>query len=162
MKDFLDKLTSYNLFNNLLPGVIFSAFINELLSIDLFGENIAKAFFISYFIGLVISRIGSLIVEPMLKKIGFIELTSYESFIKASKSDPKIEILSETNNVYRAITATFVLIIIAIGYEKLASEYFWIYEYRLIIFSLAVLILFLFSYRKQTAYINKRVVSAIL
>ncbi|MBF4989786.1 hypothetical protein [Methylophilus sp. QUAN] len=160
MQDFLDKLTSYNLFNNLLPGVIFLTFFNELLSIDLLGENLAKAFFISYFVGLIIGRIGSLIIEPILKKVGFIKFASYENFVEASKKDPKIDILSESNNIYRVIIATFVLILIAIGYEKLANECVWFYEHRLIIFSVAVLLLFLFSYRKQTAYINKRVASA--
>lgn len=160
MQDFLDKVTSYNLFNNLLPGVIFLTFINELLHIDLFGDNLAKAFFISYFAGLIIGRVGSLIIEPILKKIGFIKFGSYESFVEASKKDPKIEILSEANNIYRVIIATFVLILVAIGYEKLANECVWFYEHRLIIFSIAVLLLFLFSYRKQTAYINKRVASA--
>lgn len=159
MQDFLDKLTSYNLFNNLLPGVIFLTFINELLHIDLLGENLAKAFFISYFVGLVIGRIGSLIIEPFLKKVGFIKFASYESFVEASKKDPKIDILSESNNIYRVIIATFVLILVAIGYEKLANESVWFYEHRLIILSVAVLLLFLFSYRKQTAYINKRVAS---
>ncbi len=157
MQDFLDKLTSYNLFNNLLPGVIFLTFINELLKIDLLGDNLAKAFFISYFTGLIIGRVGSLIIEPILKKIGFIKFGSYESFVEASKNDPKIEILSESNNIYRVIIATFVLILAAIGYEKLANECVWLYEHRLIIFSVAILLLFLFSYRKQTAYINKRV-----
>jgi len=161
MQDFLSKLSSYNLFNNLLPGVIFSVFINELLHIDLLGDDLAKAFFISYFIGLIISRFGSIVMEPVLRKTGFIKFSSYEDFIKASKKDPLIETLSESNNIYRVSISTFVLVLLAIGYENLANNWGWFYNYRLVILALSVLLLFLFSYRKQTEYINKRIMSSI-
>ena len=67
MKDLLDKLSSYNLFNYLFPGVLFAAFGDRLTSYSLLIDDIMIGFFIYYFIGLVISRLGSLFLEPLLR-----------------------------------------------------------------------------------------------
>ena len=56
-----------------------------------------------YFIGLIIIRIGSLAIEPALKRIRFVKFTSYTEFVKALKSDSKIDILSEINNYLRSL-----------------------------------------------------------
>ena len=67
MKELLDKLSSYNLFNYLFPGILFVTIAKETTSLDLLQENIITGVFLYYFIGLVISRVGSLLIEPLLK-----------------------------------------------------------------------------------------------
>ena len=67
MKDLLDKLSSYNIFNFLLPGVVFAVFVSKATSFKLMQEDVLSGAFVYYFIGAVISRIGSLVVEPALK-----------------------------------------------------------------------------------------------
>lgn len=68
MKDLLDKLSSYNIFNYLLPGVLFAGMSKSVSGYDLVQENLLVGVFVYYFIGMVISRLGSLLVEPLLKK----------------------------------------------------------------------------------------------
>ena len=63
------------------------------------------AVFAYYFMGLVISRIGSLMIEPTLKKVGFLKSADYSKFVLASKTDNKLDVLSETNNMYRTLCA---------------------------------------------------------
>ena len=63
MKDLLDKLSSYNLFNYLLPGAIFVAASQRISSHAFRDENIVIELFLVYFIGMVISRVGSLTIE---------------------------------------------------------------------------------------------------
>lgn len=67
MKEILDKLTSYNLFNYLLPGVVFAVLASKVTRFTLIQQDLVAGAFLYYFIGLVISRFGSLILEPILK-----------------------------------------------------------------------------------------------
>lgn len=159
MKEILDKLTSYNLFNYLLPGVIFSILVTELTEYNFIQENIIVGAFLYYFIGMTISRIGSLVVEPILKKIDFLKFADYKDFISASKKDNKIEILSEANNTYRTFISMFFNLILLKGYNLLEIRFSWLRESQPILMPLILLTIFLLAYRKQTNYITKRIKS---
>jgi hypothetical protein len=67
MKDLLDKLSSYNLFNYLLPGVLFACLSEPIVGYNLIQTDIVVGVFFYYFLGMTISRIGSLAVEPIAK-----------------------------------------------------------------------------------------------
>jgi hypothetical protein len=77
VSDFIEKISSYNLFNNLLPGVVFCLLADKFFSFSLIQSDIVVGLFFYYFVGLVISRVGSIIVEPLLKNIKIIEFTKY-------------------------------------------------------------------------------------
>ncbi len=62
------------------------------------SDNIVEEILVYYFIGLVVSRIGSLAIDPLLKKFKVIQFAAYPSFVKAVKADQKIDTLSEMNN----------------------------------------------------------------
>src|SRR5262245_29525169 len=101
MKELLDKLSSYNLFNYLLPGTVFVAAAQRISAHTFKDENIVVELFLYYFIGLVISRLGSLILEPVMKKAKFVRFAPYRDYISACAKDAKIETLSEQNNSFR-------------------------------------------------------------
>lgn len=122
LKDLIGKLSSYNLFTNLLPGILFVALLRELTNLNLIFEPIFLGLFLYYFIGIVINRIGSLVIEPILRKIKFLTFIDYSKFVKASKMDEKIEILSENNNMCRSLVALCLTLLLAIGYERLMSK----------------------------------------
>jgi hypothetical protein len=111
--------------------------------------------FLAYFLGLVISRVSSIIIEPLLKKIKFVKFAEYKDFVLASESDKKIELLSESNNMYRVFISLFFVLIIIILYEIFLQDIF--VGYTSYIVMIGLLILFLFSYRKQTSYITQRI-----
>lgn len=157
MKEILDKITSYNLFNYLLPGVIFVAILDKFTIYSLVQENLVIGAFVYYFIGLVISRFGSLIIEPFLKLVSFLKFSDYADFVFASKNDPKIESFSEVNNMYRTFTTMFVSLLLLKGYELLSIKIPILSEYTSLILVAGLFIMFLFSYRKQTGYITKRI-----
>lgn len=157
MTDLISKLNSYNLFNYLFPGTVFAVAAERLTGFSLVQEDLFTAFFVYYFLGLVISRIGSLFLEPILHKIEFVKFASYEDYVRCSSTDSKLEVLSEANNMYRTIVSVFV----SIGILKLLECMFivlnapsWVTPFCLYSF---LLILFLFSYRKQTSYITQRI-----
>jgi len=157
MKEFLDKLSSYNLFNYLLPGVLFAVVANKFTKYAIPLDNVVVGAFVCYFIGLVVSRFGSLIIEPTLKKIGFLKFADYSDFVSASKKDSKIELFSEVNNMYRTLTSLLVLTLLLKFYEFLEKKITGLSEWSPYILLLLLLTMFLLSYRKQTGYITKRI-----
>jgi len=157
MKELLDKISSYNLFNYLLPGVLFAVVANKITNYTIPLDNVFVGAFICYFIGLVVSRFGSLIIEPTLKKIGFLKFAAYSGFVSESKIDSKIDLLSEVNNMYRTLSSLFVLTLLLKFYEVLEKKITGLSEWSSYILLLLLLSMFLFSYRKQTGYITKRI-----
>lgn len=157
MKELLDKLGSYNVFNYLLPGVVFAALSSSLAGHSLLRSDLVVGAFIYYFLGLIISRVGSILVEPVLKKIGFVRFSPYRDYVSASKNDELISALSEANNMYRTFVSVFLCLLILKGYDLMASRFPFFKEWEMSILVIGLFILFLLSYQKQTAYITKRV-----
>ncbi len=156
MKELIEKISSYNLFNYLFPGVLYVIIINKITTYNMIQENIFIGAFLYYFIGLVISRIGSLLIEPILKKMAV--FANYSDFISASKEDDKIELLSEVNNMYRTLISLFTVLLVSKLYNILSDNFNFlklILPYLLVI---SLIVLFIFSFKKQTAYIVKRVI----
>ena len=157
MKELLEKISHYNIFNYLLPGILFVVIIEQTTDYILINNNMILTAFICYFVGLVISRIGSLMVEEPLKKIGFLKFKDYKDFIAAAKKDPKLDILSEQNNTYRTLIAMLIMVTVAKGYEWLGTKVAFFEEWKPWIVILLLLILFLAAYWKQTKYITERI-----
>lgn len=157
MKELLDKLSSYNIFNYLLPGILFSIIASKTTDLNLIQLDIIIGMFVYYFVGLIISRIGSLLIEPILKKTKFVIFAKYKDFVKVSETDKKLEVLSESNNMYRTFIATFLLLGLVKIYFLLAEKWLFLNEWNVWILVLLLTSLFLFAYRKQTKYITSRI-----
>jgi hypothetical protein len=157
MNELLTKLSSYNLFNYLLPGVIFAILASQTTSYQLIQKDIITGVFLYYFLGLVVSRFGSLVIDPALKRISFIKFKEYKSFVLASKKDPQIEVLSEANNTYRTFCALFCLLLMLKIYAKVEAKIFFLRERSATLAIVLLLLMFLFAYKKQTSYVVKRI-----
>jgi hypothetical protein len=157
MNELLSKLSSYNLFNYLLPGIIFVVLAKALCGYSFVQEDLVLGAFLYYFIGMVISRFGSVVIEPILKKIKFLKFADYKDFVIASQKDDKIELFSEVNNTYRTLCSMFMILgllkIYGVIENQISSLKDW-YGVGLVVILAAM---FLLSYRKQTNYINKRI-----
>ncbi len=171
-KSMLEKISSYNIFNNFFPGIIFCYIVKIFTNYELNTGNLWENLFVYYFWGLIIGRIGSLIIENLLLKIRIknkknktrendIERVPYDEYIKASEKYSFIKILNETNNMYRAMISVFACVLIIKIYEILSIylvNLFGQIEILLeIILLITGMILFIMSYKKQTDYIRKRV-----
>jgi len=157
MKDLLEKLSSYNLFNYLFPGIVFAVILKETTAYSVLQENLVIGVFVYYFIGLVISRFGSLVIEPLLKLFSFLKFVDYKDFVSASKKDEKIELLSEINNMYRTLCSMFTLLLLLKIYGWIENKLPILVEWRISLLIVLLLFIFLFSYKKQTQYITKRI-----
>ncbi len=157
MKELLDKITSYNLFNYLLPGVLFSVLARAFTELDLIQDDLITGAFLYYFIGIIVSRFGSLFFEPFLKWSKFVRFEKYEDYLLACEKDSKIELLLETSNMYRTFAALFASLLFLKIYLAIETALPALGEYRAWIAIIFLLALFLFSYRKQTKYIASRI-----
>lgn len=157
MKDIIDKISSYNLFNYLFPGVVFVVLANAITDYSFIQQDVVLGFFLYYFIGMVISRVGSLVVEPLLKWTSFLKFADYKDYVAATKKDERVELLSEVNNTYRTLCACFGLLILLKFIEVLGRKFSIPHGWGVFMLMVVLLVMFLFSYKKQTAYVKKRV-----
>lgn len=158
MGELIKMLSTYSIFNNLLPGILFCISINSFTSYNSSLENIILNFFIYYIAGLIISRIGSIIIEPILKKTKIIKYSEYQDYVKASNKDNKIQLFLEINNMYRSLISMLLCFLIVKGYDLFNLHVIKvpvIINY-VAIFSILIIILSI-SYRKQSEYICKRI-----
>lgn len=160
----IEKISRYNVFNYLFPGALFMILAPKFLGKNLslfFNQNLIASLFLAYFIGMVISRIGSVVIEFILKKIKFIEFAEYKDFLEASKIDKKINTLSEENNIYRTLISLFLSLLFVYGFVFLLKFFNINMEALYVVIFVFCLILFLFSYRKQTNYIKRRILKTL-
>lgn len=158
MKDLLDRLSSYNIFNALFPGIIFVILVDKFLPYSFIQENIVLGIFLYYFIGIVISRLGSLVIEPFLRRTLFLPSWDYNDYIRASDdSSPKPELLLEVCNMYRSLCALFTMLFFMFLYEIVIAGVNPSEAWPVILLFVSLLLIFLFAYRKQTQYLIKRI-----
>jgi hypothetical protein len=157
MNELLTKLSSYNLFNYLLPGVIFAILVSQTTSYQLLQKDIITGVFLYYFLGLIVSRFGSLVIGPVLKSLSFVKFEEYKAFVIASKKDPQIEVLSEANNTYRTFCSLFSLLLMLRVYAKIEAKVSFLRGWDATLVIVLLLVMFLFAYRKQTSFVVKRI-----
>lgn len=157
MKDLLAKLSSYNIFNYLLPGVLFALLAEKVSRHSFLQQDILLGLFLYYFIGLVISRLGSVLLEPLLRKLSFLRFAPYKDFVTAAKVDQKLDLLSEVNNTYRTLCALFATLLLLRLYDSIERQFPALNGWSSVLLLIFLLVLFLFAYRKQTSYITKRI-----
>lgn len=157
VKELLDKISSYNIFNNLLPGILYVVLLNEFFNINLIQEQFFIGIFLYYFIGLFISRIGSLIVEPLLIKMKILRFSEYSEYILACERDSKLERLSESNNMYRTLISLALAILLSRLYLFISVKFELSKSIEFYLLSFLILVTFIFAYIKQTNYITSRI-----
>lgn len=160
MGELINKLSNYNIFNYLFPGVIVCYCLEKLSIYNIFHKEIIVNAFMCYFVGLCVSRISSLIVEPILIKIKFLPREDYKKYIEASKIDDKIELFSEISNSYRTLMISFLVIPIANAFMIYPNEW-QANDYKILIVFVLLSILFLLSHMKQNSYVIKRINNAL-
>lgn len=171
LKQIVGKISSYNIFNNLYPGILFCYDLKIVLDINLLSNNWFENLILFYFAGMVISRIGSVIIEPIMKKIKIkkkllLQFAVYSDYEKACKEDSLVATLSETNNTYRTVLSCFICtfvfkVCIVINKVCIENKFTFFQENKDWIILILLILLFAFSYVKQTSYVRKRVESII-
>lgn len=151
------KISNYNILNNLIPGAILCVVFKYLVGYDFMNVGTLELIVIFYFAGMINSRVGSLILEPLLKKVKWVTFRDHYAFVEAEQKDKKINSLVEVNNMYRSmISIAFTSLIVKLYYVgvELQWDFGNVSEWILLV---ALLLLFAFAYKKQTKYIVSRI-----
>lgn len=155
MERLLEKIDSYNLFTNIIPGYLMLIF--NMYYLDLFELNIIEQILIAYFIGLTINRLGSIFTEKILLKFTKEKGESYDKYILASNNDKKINVLLQERNTYRTFCTLFIVCIIELIFIKVINI-FNLSEYIVILLvSIVFSIIYAISFCKYNKYIADRI-----
>ena len=157
MDKIIDKLSEYNILTNLFPGAIYCFLATKFFDLSLVQDDLFMAAFVYYFCGMVISRISSILIEPVMKKSRFVTYADYKDYTAASTVDSHIKVLLETSNSYRSVMALFLSLLGTGAWTATASAWSWLDANGHYVISVALLALFSFAFRKQTQYIKDRV-----
>ena len=96
MESLLSKISAYHLISYALTGLLLTSCYVVLHGLSpSFGT--AVTFGAVYLVGLLVSRIGSVLMESPLKKIGFIQYAEYPDFVEAENIDSKVSCLLYTS-----------------------------------------------------------------
>lgn len=85
LKLVIDKLSQYNFLTNILPGTVLCIILKYLVGYDLIPDDYYQAGIVFYFVGMVNSRVGSLVIEPILKAISWVKFAPIQSFCEQKR-----------------------------------------------------------------------------
>lgn len=150
--DLLGKISAYDFFNVLIPGALVTYSISEMpLGCYVDSSDWLALFVMSYVLGLIASRIGSLCIEPLVRNLKPIGKRDYSAFAYAQKNDPKVEQLLMISNMYRSLAGAGVLLVIILLASLLPESH------RLPAALCSFIALFIASWIKQERYVEKRI-----
>ena len=162
MIELLAKLESYRIFNYLYPGSLFLFACDWIGVFEIKNQSLLINAFVAYFCGMTLSRIGSVVIEPILKFTRLISYSSFETYVKAEKIDPKIQTLLGEANTFRTLIATAITYILVVLAKRLVDLYYFKVESIQIAALFAVTVLYICAYWKQVKFIEKRVIIATI
>lgn len=157
MNDLLTKLTSYNIFNYLFPGAVFGILGEKLGFLADADHAIWRELLLYYFFGFVISRLGSLALEPLLRRVKFVEFAEYSKYLVASERDPKMALMIENLNSIRTMAMTFISLMLCVGMNTLANYIGIPINAQNLLAIGGISVVFVFAYRRQVGFVVQRI-----
>ena len=153
MDEVIKKVSAYDQLNALIPGSALALSLKYFGYLDIDATNAPHLLVLAYILGLVGSRVGSLVLEPIANHRNWIK-RDYESYIKAQRDDDRLSTLTTIANMYRTLTgSTVVLAVLALG-SLVPNDYRrWLY----IGYGIVCFLLFFCGWIKQERYVARRV-----
>ena len=157
IKDVVEKLSSYNIFTTLLPGAVFAALADRFTDHQLVQPDVITAVAFYYFLGMILSRIGALIVAPIAKMCGLVTFKPYNEYLTAYNRDELIPHLVETGNMYRTMIAVALSLGALLLYDKAREELTPRPEAHILAMLVGMAALFAAAYARNTKFITRRI-----
>lgn len=110
LKSLSEKLSAYQLFNFIYPGAVFLGILSyKGVPLGMLKE-IWWFLLASYFLGMTISRFGSIVIESTCLKFGWIEKYDIKRYADNIAKNSFTAILLELTNIYRTICSMGILL----------------------------------------------------
>lgn len=149
---FLSHLSKYEWLNDIIPGTSF-VILSRLLSLPIIPtQNWFERFIVFFVVGAVLSRIGALVVEPIIKGLGLVRFAPYDQYLDyRSANEADASMLVSILNFYRTMTAHWIsLLVLKMAYCLPTCEHV-----RCLSFSWLDIFLFLLACLFAIAFINQ-------
>ena len=158
MEKFLELISRYHFLNFLIPGVLFLFLLDKLGIYSINLNSIVDLLFGGYFSGMVLSRVGSVFIEPLFQRWKIVEYVPYWNYLKAEPKDIKISTLVSDSNMYRTIVAMLLLTIILYVCHLIPAVNVLLHsQWAILSFLVFLLVVFVCAYNKGVSYIRNRV-----
>ena len=148
VKSITDKLSTYQFSNFIYPGAVFLGILKfKGVKIPML-DNVWWLLLASYFLGMVISRFGSIVIEWISVKATLITKYDIKAYAKHLKADSFTGIILELANIYRTLCAMGLILMVCtiIGYNGAD-------KCCMILLEIMFVILFWMSFIKQYHYL---------
>lgn len=155
-----EHISAFEVFGTLVPGLILAVALDELFfQHALSGGGIFRLIIIAYCLGIIASRLGSLLSDCLSSRLGVTRRISYyNDFIRAEKRDAKVDILQSVSNLYRTLMGACLIVAYcscARALRHVAGQV--VVDVAIDVLTIGLLtLLFLLSWRKQERYVEQR------
>jgi hypothetical protein len=150
-----DKLDAYNLVANLVPG----AALTYALHFSKFPTppptELGAFLLVAFVAGVTANRLGSLVLDPLLRRSKFLKRKDYRSFLMREKADQKLDALVANSGLYRTFFVAGLIYLVAVIAAPLVANMPG--QTLFVAFVIAGMTVFLFALRKEDGYIHARV-----
>jgi hypothetical protein len=150
-----DKLDAYNLVANLVPG----AALTYALHFSGFPtpppDKLGAFLLVAFVAGVTANRMGSLLLDPLLRRWKFLKPKDYHSFLMREKGDRKLDALVANSGLYRTFFTAGIIYLAAVIAAPLVADVG--IQTLLVTFVIAGMAVFLFAFKKEDSYIHSRI-----
>jgi hypothetical protein len=150
-----EKLDAYNLFANLVPGAALTYALRYSGFPTPSPDKFLAFLLVSFVAGVTANRLGSLLLDPLLRRWKFLKPKDYHSFLMREKADRKLDALVANSGLYRTFFTAGIIYLAALVIAPLVTPLGG--KALLLIFIIGGMAVFLFAFRKEDGYIHSRI-----
>jgi hypothetical protein len=150
-----DKLDAYNLVANLVPGAALTYALHFSGFPTPSPEKVVAFLLVAFVAGVTANRLGSLLLDPLLRRWKFLKTKDYHSFLMREKADRKLDALVANSGLYRTFFTAGFIYLAAVVVAPVVSPIGG--RALLVTFVIGGMAVFLFAFRKEDGYIHSRV-----
>lgn len=150
-----DKLDAYNLVANLVPGAALTYALHYSGFPTPSPEKVVAFLLVAFVAGVTANRLGSLLLDPLLRRWKFLKPKDYHSFLMREKADRKLDALVANSGLYRTFFTAGFIYLAAVVVAPLVTPIGG--RALLVTFVIGGMAVFLFAFKKEDGYIHSRV-----
>jgi hypothetical protein len=150
-----DKLDAYNLVANLVPGAALTYALHYSDFPTPPPDKLGAFLLVAFVAGVTANRLGSLILDPLLRRSNFLKRKDYRSFLMREKKDQKLDALVANSGLYRTFFTAGFIYLVALASRRLTSNLET--QTMFTLFVIGGMAVFLFALKKEDGYIHSRI-----
>lgn len=152
-------ISSYNLINYFVPGVVFVYFIENLTTLKITSGDILVDIILYFVLGIAVNRFGSLFLKDYFRVLANKKVirNDYVDYVNAIKQDSELKLINEMTDLYKTFATILLLLPLIKLFEFTRMKYDFVNEIS-IPFTLALLlVLSIMAFNAQEYYSSKRI-----